>query len=270
MEPLVILVTGSTDGIGRQSALELAAQGHRVVLHGRDPQRLEAAREAVAANASGPTPEAVCADLSVFDSVAEMAGTLRERYDRIDVLVNNAGVFQRHRRLTADGMETTLAVNHLAPFLLTGRLLDRLTAAPAGRIVNLTSTIHAQAFDPDVFLDPKAYDGFLAYSQSKLFNILFTLGLSERLQGTKVTANCLHPGVINTKLLRETWHGGDSVSKGARASTFVATNPSLAGVSGVYFVDGRPTRPARVALDETVRRRLWELSETWTGYRYTA
>lgn len=268
MEPRIILVTGSTDGIGRQTAQDLAAGGHHVILHGRNENRCKETAATIAEATGSRTVDSICADLASLESVRGLADNLLERYPHIDVLINNAGVFERHRRLSEDGFEMTLAVNHLAPFLLTGLLLDRVKKSTAGRIVNVSSMVHAQTLDLRGLQGEKPYDGFEAYSQTKLCNVLFTSALAVRLRDTRVTVNCLHPGVINTKLLRENWHGGSPVTQGSKTSVYLATDPGVSDVTGLYFVNRKPARPARVAQDESVRQELWQLSETWTGFVY--
>lgn len=268
MDPLTILVTGSTDGIGRQTALELAAKGHRVIVHGRDEGRCRDTAEAISKSSGGAEVDRICADLAAFDGVRKMADTLLDRYAAIDVLINNAGLFAKHRQLSENGFEMTLAVNHLAPFLLTGLLLDALRNSPAGRIVNVSSMVHAQALDLSVFEGKTPFDGFEAYSQTKLCGILFTIALAARMGGSPLTVNCLHPGVINTKLLRENWHGGSPVTEGAKTSVYLATAGELKGVTGRYFVNRKPVRPSRGALDPKAQETLWQKSENWTGFTY--
>lgn len=268
MEPRIILVTGSTDGIGRQTALDLAAEGHHVIIHGRNKNRCQETAATIAETTGSRTVDSVCADLASLEAIRGLADNLLARYPHIDILINNAGVFERYRRLSKDGFEMTLAVNHLAPFLLTGLLLERLKKSAAGRIVNVSSMVHAQTFDLRGVRGDKPYDGFEAYSQTKLCNVLFTFALAARLKDTGVTVNCLHPGVINTKLLRENWHGGSPVTQGSKTSVYLATDTGVSDITGLYFVNRKPARAARIAQDERVREELWQLSETWTGYVY--
>jgi NAD(P)-dependent dehydrogenase (short-subunit alcohol dehydrogenase family) len=205
----------------------------------------------------------VWADFSHLSEVVLLAAQARERAPALDVLLNNAGVFEHQRRLTGDGLELTMAVNHFAPFLLTHHLLPALSSAPAGRIVNVASMAHQSGrLDPNDLTPARHYDGYAAYAASKLANILFTVELAKRLADTGVTANCLHPGVIATKLLRSGFGmGGASVEQGARTSVYLATSPEVADVSGRYYVDCRPTTPSRTARDEALAARLWQESE---------
>ncbi|MFZ7128496.1 MAG: SDR family oxidoreductase [Desulfobacterales bacterium] len=268
MAPRTVLITGSTDGIGRQTALELAGLGANVIVHGRDPERLKAAAGFIAESAPDSRVDTICADLASFGAIRDMAARLRDRYGRIDVLINNAGVFEKYRQPTVDGFERTVAVNHLAPYLLTGLLLDKLLGSPDGRIVNVSSMVHAQSLDLEVFTGEKPYDGFEAYSQSKLCVILFTYALADRLKATAVTVNCLHPGVINTKLLRQNWHGGSPVTDGAKTTVYLAVSPDVRNESGRYFVNRKAVRSARATYDPEMQQKLWKISEAWTGYEY--
>jgi NAD(P)-dependent dehydrogenase (short-subunit alcohol dehydrogenase family) len=186
----------------------------------------------------------------------------------LDVLVNNAGLVENRRRLSRDGFELTFAVNHLAPFLLTHLLLEPLTAAPQGRVVNVASMVHSSGeVDLDDLSLEERYSGYGAYANSKLMNVLFTHELARRLQGTKVTTYALHPGVIGTKLLHAAFGGmgGGSVAQGARTSVYCATAPELAGVSGRYYDDARESRCAARANDPKTERALYEKSAQLAG-----
>jgi len=262
MNARTILVTGSTDGIGRETARQLHALGHRVLVHGRGRAKAEA-RAGELAKTGGAAVEPVWGDLSIMAEVVELARQVHAHAPVLDVLVHNAGVYQQARRLTADGFETTMAVNHFAPFLLTQRLLSEVTTAPAGRIVVVSSMTHQGArLDLDDLSFARRFDGYGAYSASKLANVLFTRALARRLVGTPVTANALHPGVIDTKLLRAAFSGrGASVEQGARTSVYLAVSDEVDGVTGSYFVDCRRTQPSKSALDEALGEALWEETE---------
>ncbi len=203
MKDRTILITGSTDGIGRATALQLAGMGANVLLHGRDRKKGRAVQAKIAEETGSDRLELFIADLSSMRQVRSLAAEIMESHDRLHVLINNAGTFQPERKLTKDGLEATFAVNYLAPFLLTHGLLGLLNVSAPSRIVNVASIAHLnETLDPDNLQGNRYYDGFQAYANSKLAIILFTYALAERLQGTGVTANCLHPGVIRTKLLR--------------------------------------------------------------------
>jgi NAD(P)-dependent dehydrogenase (short-subunit alcohol dehydrogenase family) len=258
-----VLVTGSTDGIGLETARQLLALGWRVLVHGRSPQRAKAAAEDLARGEAAAPVEPVWGDLSRMSEVVLLAAQAGERAPSLDVLINNAGVYEHQRRLTADGLELTMAVNHFAPFLLTHHLLGALSRAPRGRIVTVSSTAHQSGrLDLDDLTFARRYDGYAAYAASKLANVLFTVELAKRLEDSAVTANCLHPGVIATKLLRSGFGmGGAPVEQGARTSVYLATSPEVGSVSGRYYVDCRPATPSRTARDEALAARLWQESE---------
>jgi NAD(P)-dependent dehydrogenase (short-subunit alcohol dehydrogenase family) len=257
------LVTGSTDGIGLETARQLLGLGWRVLVHGRSPQRAKAAAEDLARAEAAAPVEPVWGDLSRMSEVVLLAAQVAERAPSLDVLINNAGVYEHQHRLTADGLELTMAVNHFAPFLLTHHLLPALSRAPRGRIVTVSSMAHQSGrLDLDDLTFSRRYDGYGAYATSKLANILFTVELAKRLRDSAVTANCLHPGVIATKLLRSGFGmGGAPLEQGARTSVYLATSPEVEGVSGRYYVDCRPATPSRSARDEALAARLWQESE---------
>jgi NAD(P)-dependent dehydrogenase (short-subunit alcohol dehydrogenase family) len=254
-----VLITGATDGIGRESARGMLARSWHVLVHGRSRAKAErsAAELAEAQKDACATP--VWGDLSRMSEVVELAQQALALAPRLDVLLNNAGVYEARRRLTDDGFEMTMAVNHFAHFLLTRRLLPAVLSTH-GRIVTVSSMTHQSGrLDVQDLAFGKGYDGYTAYSTSKLANLLFTRSLANRLEGTGVTANALHPGVIGTKLLRAGFGmaGGASVERGAATSLYLATSPEVAGVSGGYFVDCREAAPSRAARDDTLAEALW-------------
>jgi len=257
------LVTGATDGIGLETARQLLARGWRVLVHGRSPQRAKAAAQALARGGPAAPVEPVWGDFSRMSEVVLLSAQVRDRAPALDVLINNAGVFEQQRRLTGDALELTMAVNHFAPFLLTHHLLPALSRAPAGRIVNVSSMAHQSGqLDPGEMTFARDYDGYAAYAASKLANILFTVELAKRLADTNVTVNCLHPGVIGTKLLRSGFGmGGAAVEQGARTSVYLATSPEVADATGRYYVDCRAATPSRAARDAALAARLWQESE---------
>jgi len=253
-----ILITGATDGIGRETARQLLAQGHRVLLHGRT---LEWAQQALAAlNAATAVP--VGGDLAAMREVQALADQVRQHTPVLDVLLHNAGAYEHQRHLTPDGFERTMAVNHFAPFLLTQALLDLAKASPQGRIITVSSIAHQSGqLDLADLTFAHHFDGYAAYATSKLANILFTQALARRLAGTAVTANALHPGVIDTKLLRSGFGiGGASVTDGARTSVYLATAAAVSMITGQYFVDTQPTTPSAAAGDERLADALWQAS----------
>jgi len=257
------LITGATDGIGRETARQLLQRGWHVLIHGRSERKASRQAAELAHDSGGGKATAVWADLAVMEQVVGLAQQTAAQAPVLDVLINNAGVYERRRRLTGDGLEATLAINHFAPFLLTRTLLAQLQQAGAARIINVSSIAHGNAtLDLDDLTSARGYDPFQAYAASKLANILFTVALAKRMAGTRVTANALHPGVIGTKLLHAAFDiEGASVEAGARTSVYLATSEKVSGVSGKYFVDCREARPSRLASDERLAERLWAASE---------
>lgn len=271
-----VLVTGATDGIGRVTALELARRGAQVLGVGRDGARCSATAAAIRSASGNPEVEFLVCDLSSQAAVRALAEQVRSRWERLDVLVNNAGALFPERRESVDGVELTWALNHLAYFLLTALLEEPLCAAPAGRVVSVASGAHRGAkLDLDDPEGRRSYRPWRAYCRSKLANLLFAFELARRLEGTRVTSNALHPGVVATSFFRNRLFTGLkralvglvslTPEKGARTSLHLACAPELQGSSGLYFVRERPARPSRAALDEDVARRLWRLSAERCG-----
>jgi NAD(P)-dependent dehydrogenase (short-subunit alcohol dehydrogenase family) len=269
-----VVVTGATNGIGLAAARELARLGALLTIVGRDRARAGAAAASI-----GPQVDVALADLASQASVRRLAGELLSRYPRIDVLVNNAGGLNSARRMTPDGVELTWAVNHLAPFLLTTLLLDRLRASAPARVVTTASDAHqgAAAIPFDDLAGRRGYGpiGFGRYSQTKLANILFTRELARRLEGTGVEAYCFHPGFVASGFNRN--NGAllafgmtlsrpfaRSPEKGAETLVWLVDSPAVEGQSGGYFFDRRRVSPSSAAQDDAAARRLWEVSEEQT------
>lgn len=268
MKNKIVLVTGSTDGIGKETARQLAALGATVIVHGRDAERCRRARDEIRAATDNLSVEGVAADLASQRQIRRLAADITARYDRLDVLINNAGVIVDRRETTEDGIEMTFAVNHLAPFLLTHLLLDTLKRSAPARIVNVSSTVHYDApLDFNNLQGERRYNGITAYRVSKLGNVLFTVELAERLKGSGVTVNCLHPGVVATKLLATGWgwSNGLSAVQGAALTVYLASSPAVAQVSGEYFESPSPGGASPKARDVELRRRFWDLSARLTG-----
>jgi NAD(P)-dependent dehydrogenase (short-subunit alcohol dehydrogenase family) len=273
MDGKVVLVTGSTQGIGLQTAVGLAKLGARVTMVGRDRERSEAALAEVKKVSGSDTVELLLADLSSLRAVKGLADELKSRHDKLDVLLNNAGAIHQTRKLSADGIEMTFAVNHLAYMLLVRELLPLLTKSAPARIVNVASEAHRRArFDLGDLEAQRGYSPMTVYGNSKLANILYTRELSRRLAGSGVTANCLHPGVVATGFGRNDPGFFRLIvklgkpflmtpEKGARTSIWAASAPELANVSGEYFKSSRIARPNRAARDDEAARRLFEISE---------
>lgn len=267
MRDKTALVTGATDGIGKQTALALARLGAQVLAHGRSRARAEAAAEEIRRASANDRVAPIAADFASLRQVREMAGDILAEYERLDVLIHNAGVFMTERRLSEDGMEMTLAVNHIAPFLLTHLLLDLVCRSAPARIIVVSSTTHQSArIDFERLNGPGPFDGHEAYAMSKLANVLFAFELAERLAGSQVTVNALHPGVIDTKLLR-TGYGaqGAGVEAGAVTPVYLASSPDVATITGQYFARQRIATPSPLVQDRELRRAVWEASARLAG-----
>ncbi len=276
----VVLITGATSGIGRVTALALAQMGATVVVHGRSQEKAEYTVSLIKEETGSTTVDFLLADLASLDEIRQMAETFRQRYDRLDVLVNNAGAVFLKRQKSTDGFEMTFAVNHLAYFLLTNLLLDLLvqTGEQQGeaRIVSVSSDAHyGTKIDFNELQSESLYSGWIAYGQSKLENILFTYELARRLQGTNVTANVLHPGFVatcfsmNNPLMRPLMKLASlfaiSPEEGAQTSIYLASSDEVKGVSGKYFYKCKPRKSSSTSRDEETQRHLWEVSEELVG-----
>lgn len=270
------LITGGTGGIGRVTARELACRGATIIIVGRNRERGErAVAEARAAGAA--SAEFVAADLSSQDQIRRLAEDVLERYPRLDVLVNNAGGMFRRRRLSVDGIEMTFALNHLSYYLLSHLLFPALARAPAARIVNVASNAHHGVdIDFDNLQGEQGYRPLRAYKRSKLANICFTFALARRLEGSRVTANALHPGFVATdigarsdQLAAIAWRlvtlFAIDVEKGAQTSIHLAASEDTAGMNGQYFFECRPAQPSLPARNQDTQERLWEVSAAMTG-----
>jgi NAD(P)-dependent dehydrogenase (short-subunit alcohol dehydrogenase family) len=282
MQGKVVLVTGATAGIGEATARELARLGATVVGAGRNAEKCARVAESIRAASDNASVEFLVADLSVQAEVHKLAAEFKRKYARLDVLINNAGAYFMRRRESADGIELTWALNHLAYFLLATSLLDVLKASAPARIVNVSSEAHrGSKLNFDDLENRRGYNGFPAYGQSKLANVLFTYELARRLAGTGVTANALHPGFVATQfghnngavvraLMRLVQRfGGLSPEQGAQTSLHLAASPEVEGVTGQYFDNRRAVPSSPASYDEAGARRLWEISERMTA-RQTA
>jgi retinol dehydrogenase 14 len=274
----VVLITGGTGGIGKATAIGLATMGARVGITGRDLERAEEAAAEIRAASGNPAVDAFAADMSSQAEVRRLAAAVLDAYPRLDVLINNVGGFWAHRHPTTDGLEHTFALNHLAPFLLTNLLLNRLKASAPARVVIVSSG--EQARGRIDFLDlqgARDYSAQRAYSQSKLANVMFTNELARRLQGTGVTANSLHPGVVRTNFGAEDQAGFFAVmggvvrpflktpAQGAQTSIYLASSPDVEGVTGQFFANRKPKTANRLAYDTDMAARLWQVSADLVG-----
>ena len=272
-----VLVTGASGGIGKATALRLARMDAHVAIVGRDPERTESAARDIRA-AGGSAVDVFIADLSSQAEVRRLAAEALQRLPRIDVLINNVGGYWNSRHVTADGLERTFAVNHLAPFLLTSLLLGRMKQNAPARVITVSSNAHRTgSIDFYDLQGERSYSGSRAYDQSKLANVLFAYELARRLRGTGVTSNALHPGVVRTSfgaddpagiqkfvvpLLRPLMK---SPERGAATSIQLATAPELEGVTGAFFSNGRRARSSKASYDESDAARLWRVSADLVG-----
>jgi retinol dehydrogenase-14 len=273
-----VLITGGTGGIGKAAAIGLAAMGARVGITGRDRARAEAAAAAIARASGNPAVDVFVADLSSQVEVRRLADEVLAAYPRLDVLLNNVGGFWSHRHATADGLERTFALNHLAPFLLTSLLLERLTASAPARIVTVSSAAQSMgkiAFDD--LMGDRTYSGQDAYNQSKLANVMFTYELSRRLAGTGVTATAVHPGMTSTAFGAEDMARGwgpliaimrifmQSPERGAETSVYLASSREAEGVTGSFFAKRKARKSHASSYDRATTARLWRVSAELVG-----
>jgi retinol dehydrogenase-14 len=276
MEGKIVLITGGTSGIGKAAATALAAMGAEVVVTGRNRGRGEAALAEIRRASGSEKVSLMIADLAVQAEVRKLADNFRERHDRLDVLVNNAGLIQSKRKETPDGIELTLAVNHLAPFLLTNLLLDLLEKSAPSRVITVSSEARRHAeIDFDDLQSERRYRAFPVYGMTKKANILFTYELAERLEGTGVVANCVHPGGVNTNFGDDNRSPGillfrafkpfmRTPEQGADTVIYLAFSPEAAEMNGMYLTDREEVSPAEPR-DAAAQKRLWEVSTSLTN-----
>ncbi len=277
MKGKTCMITGATSGVGLETARALAQMGATTILVGRNPEKTSAAVAQIQEQTGNLKVELLLADLSEQAQIRQLVETFKQRHFRLHVLINNAGAFFLFRKLSADGIEMSLALNHLNYFLLTNLLLDTLQASAPARIINVASRGHNdKELDFDDLENRSGYNGSRAYGQSKLANILFTYELARRLEGTQVTANALHPGWVATNIGRNNgWlvrllmpfiqRSAMSPEKGAQTSVYLATSPEVEGVTGKYFVKSKPRESSPASYNDENAKRLWEISAQMTG-----
>jgi len=257
----IILLTGATDGIGLQTAEELARLNPVLILHGKNPAKGEKIKNDLISKTGNEQIHYYNADLSSFSEIEDFTHKIKSNFNRLDVLINNAGIYEQNKIILESGLEKTFMVNYLAAFTLTLQLLDLLKISEHGKIVNVSSMVHASSIDFNNLNGEKSYSGDAAYSLSKLCNILFTYKLDELLQAENISVNALHPGVINTKLLRAGWGAfGSSTREGAgHILHLVKLAPNI---SGKYFENDREAPSSAVSYDKEIQNRLWQYSLT--------
>ncbi|OQY34749.1 MAG: hypothetical protein B6I38_02090 [Anaerolineaceae bacterium 4572_5.1] len=273
----ICLVTGGTSGIGKVTATALAALGAEVIIAGRNKQKTESTVQEIVSATKNETVQYLLADFSSLQQVRELASSFKAHYSQLNVLVNNAGVFFNTRRKTPYGVEMTFLINHLAPFLLTNLLIETMRNSAPARIVNVSSEAHKHGtmnFDDLGF--ENSYVGIKAYARSKLANILFTYELAQRLSGSGVAVNAIHPGHVATNIWKNDfsflgpalkWVMGLfalTPEEGADNSIYLASSPELEGITGKYFIKREPAPSSPLSCDETIARKLWEISERIT------
>jgi NAD(P)-dependent dehydrogenase (short-subunit alcohol dehydrogenase family) len=271
------IITGANSGIGFETAKELARQGAFIVMVCRNEDKAVAAKRAIQQDTPSAGIDIVLCDFSSQDEIRKAADEIINKYEKIDILINNHGFIASEYQETVDGFESTFAVNHLGYFLFTNLLLPTILNSGSARIINVASEAHRNGtFDPENLQLKDNFKAWQAYGNSKLFNILFTIELAERLKGTDVTANCLHPGVVKTNfsaglrpMFKLFWWIGQpfmkSEKEGAQTTIYLATSPEVEEVNGAYFADCKVKTPRKQALDPTAARKLWEISEEFTG-----
>jgi len=277
MQRKVVLVTGANAGVGKVIATELARQRATVVLLCRDADKGKETQRGIAQATGTPTVDLLIADLSSQEAIREAARQFGERYDRLHVLVNNAGAHIQQRQLSVDGMEMNLAVNHLSAFLLTNLLLDTLRASASARIVNVASASMTKTIDLDDVQSAQTFVPFAAYGQAKLAMVLCTYALARRLVGTGVTVNALHPGITATGIVDDVAPPFArpftglikrfllSPEQGAQTALYLATSPAVEGVSGKYFIHEKEAPSVPISYDELLQEQMWTISEELTG-----
>lgn len=268
-----VLITGGNSGIGIVTATQLAAMGAEVILACRDSEKTSEALGQISAGAQIPAVN-LQVELASLASVRELAASFLSKYDRLDVLLNNAGVFPPKQRLTEDGFEMQFGVNHLSHFLLTNLLLERLKESAPSRVINVSSQLHAKGkVDFDSFKGFKKYNSQAAYNQSKLCNVLFSAELAKRLEGTGVTSNALHPGAVSTDITRDLpWIVRKIIGwlfiapeQGAKTNVMLASDPALEDVTGKYYDQCELKEASKLAEDEALRQKLWDVSAEYAG-----
>ncbi len=274
MDGKTCLITGGSDGIGYAAALELARMGATVLIAGRNPAKTAAATARIIEDTGNRSVRYLLADMSSQSEVRRLAAQIKEELPKLDVLINNAGAVFLSRRQSVDGVEMTFALNHLGPFLLTTLLLHFMRGSSPARIVNISSGAHfsARNFRLEDLPMLESSGGYRAYARSKLCNILFTYELARRLEGTGLTVNALHPGLVRTNIARNNGllgrvvnffigAGGVNAARGAKTLIYLATSPEVEGLTGRYFVDSRAVQSSALSYDAGLASSLWELSE---------
>ena len=255
-----ILITGSTDGIGKATAFDFAEQGYKVIVHGRNQSRVINTVDEIKEKTNNHNIDYVIADFSDLSAVKKLSSELKNKLQHLDILINNAAVISTEYIETKDNIEMTFQVNHVAPFLLTYQLLPLLKKNTNSQIINIASIAHSESIDFDKILDKNYFDSYSAYEISKLANILFTYKLADDLLKDKICVNTLHPGVISTKLLHVLWAGGDNVQKAVEVINIVKSQAELNHVTGKYFINEIPSKSSKISYNKEVQNKMYEFT----------
>lgn len=282
MKNQVCIVTGANSGIGEETALSLAKLGATVILLCRNYERGNITLKNIISESNNKNVELMLCDLSSQNSIFDFTSKFKNKYDRLNVLINNAGILLNKRTISVDGIENTFAINHLGPFILTNSLLNLLKSSSPSRIINVSSSAHYRTnFDIDNLQGEKKYSSFDAYCKSKLYNVLFTYELSRKLAGSNVTVNCLHPGFIPTNLFANSSFFYKAIVKilspilidaksGSKTSTYLATSKDVENITGKYFVKCKPRKSSKISYDKSTSKNLWNISEKLINYNKSA
>ncbi len=266
-----ILITGSTDGIGKETAFKLAYRGEKVIIHGKDEEKCIKVMENIKSKSNNSEVYYICSDLSEVDNIYLMSEKILNKFSDLNILINNAGVFKSMREVNSKGIELTFMINYLAVYLLTGLLLRLLYKNKKSRVINVASMAHSSYLDFNN-INGEDYDGYTAYSFSKLEDIMFTFYLALKLEENNIypdiTVNCLHPGVISTKLLHSGWGMGGAPASEAADRILCMLSDEVKDINGKYFFNKRVSSPANFAYNKDAQEKLWKISEELTGFKY--
>ncbi len=256
-----ILITGATDGIGKATAELLSASGHKIIIHARSDEKGERVVSEIQQKTGNTTVNYIAADFSKLSDIQKMVDKLFLNTKKIDILINNAGVYREEKNILPNGIEESFMINYLAHFYLTTKLLPLLKKSLHSRIINVSSMIHGGNIDFDNLQGEKDFSGSSTYSLSKLCNILFTYKLADELKDSQITVNAVHPGVINTKLLNAGWGAmGENAKYAAKRLSYLAVNEELQNVTGKYFINNLQTRSTAISYNKDIQNKLWVIS----------